>query len=81
MGSISAANSINRVLESHGNEIREEMLSQVPEGARQTVTDVALENNGYSIGITWMMGTEGIPGPEIDIDTLAERYPDCNVGY
>lgn len=82
MGSLSAMNSINRVLEKHGAEIEAEYLEQVPPAFRDSIESVALENNLYSIQVSWKLadGTS-LPGPEIDIDTLAGLYPDCDVGY
>lgn len=78
MGSIAAMDSINRVLERHGGEIQQELLSR----AGKLVVGAALENNLYSIQVTWELvdGTT-LEGASIDIDTLAEKYPDCEVGY
>ena len=82
MGGISAMNSINRVLEAHAEEIRQEYLAQVPASHRDTVTDVLLSNNTYRIEVEWQLaGGHTSPGPSIDIDTLQESYPDCNVAY
>jgi hypothetical protein len=82
MGSVSAMSSINRVLEKHSDEIRQEFMEQVPEGLKPFVDRVDLENNLYGINVTWVFKAGGtLPGPAIDIDTLADDYPDCEVGY
>ena len=81
MGGIAAMNSINRVMKAHGNEILEEMKDHIPASAREE-TGVDLEVKNYSIQVLWTTKEGGyLPGPEIGIDELAERYPDCNVGY
>ena len=82
MGSISAMNSIDRVLEKHGEEIRKGREEQVPGILKDVFTRVDLENKLYSIGVTWVFKDGStLEGPEIDIDTLGEEYPDCEVGY
>ena len=82
MGSISATNSVERVLEMYGDEIRQDYLREIPDDMRDTITGVALSNNTYSIEVEWeLRGGRTLPGPSIDIDTLAERYPDADVGY
>ena len=82
MGGLSAMSSIRRVLDAHGEEMIREMTGHIPEAMRDTVTGVELEGKNYSIATYWVL-KDGchLEGPEIDIDTLAERYPDCNVGY
>ena len=82
LGGLSAISSINRVLEAHGEEIQQEWAEQVPSFIVPQFKQVTLENATYSIRIWWQFQDgETLPGPEIDIDELAERYPDCNVGY
>lgn len=82
MGSISAMNSIDRVLEKHGEEIRQEYEEQVPEVLKPVFARIDLENNMYSIVVTWVFKDGSIlPGPALDIDNLGEEYPDCDVGY
>jgi hypothetical protein len=74
--------SIDRVLEKHGEEIRGEYEEQVPEIVRPVFDRVDLENNTYSIVVTWVFKDGStLPGPALDIDNLAEEYPDCEVGY
>jgi hypothetical protein len=74
--------SIGSVLELHGIEIRQQYEEQVPDALKPIFDRVELENNGYSIGVTWVFsGGSTLPGPAIDIDTLAYEYPDCDVVY
>jgi len=82
MGSCSAMSSIDRVLEKHSDEIRKELLERLSEQTKGLVTDIALENNTYFITVSAVLsnGTELTLEP-IDIDSLAEDYPDCEVGY
>ena len=82
MGSISAMNSINRVIEAHGNEIQEQYASDVPDAVRDQFECVVIENNVDSIGVSYQFKGGGtMQGPSIDIDYLAELYPDCDIGY
>lgn len=75
-------NSIDRVLEKHGNEIRQGYEEQVPESLKPVFGRVELENNMYCIDVTWVFSDGStLPGPALDIDTLADEYPDCDVGY
>ena len=54
----------------------------VPECVKDQFETVVLDNNTYGIATSWRFKGGGyLPGPSIDIDTLAERYPDCRVGY
>ena len=82
MGSISAMNSIDRVLEKHGEEIRKTYEEQVPPILKDVFSRVDLANTTYHIEVTWVFkGGATLEGPAIDIDTLADDYPDCEVGY
>ena len=82
MGGIAAMNSINRVMEAHGDEIQKEWAEQVPDNLRDTFTQVILEGKNYGIQVEWeFRGGATLQGPFIDIDELAERFPDCNVAY
>jgi hypothetical protein len=71
--------SIERVLERHGEEIRAELLADAGTGL---VRDVVLENNIYEIQVYYLLadGTQ-LEGRSIDIDGLAERFPDCEASY
>ena len=82
MGGMSAMNSIDRVLKAHGDEIISNLTDHIPQAFRDTINGVTLSNNTYAIEVEWTL-TDGhtLPGPSIDIDTLAETYPDCEVGY
>ena len=79
MGSISAMDSINRVLEKHGEELASELRERYPS---KLIRDFALENNIYSISVQAEL-TDGtvLDLEPYDIDKLAERFPDCEVGY
>ena len=82
MGSISAMSSIERVLEQHGDEIREEWEEMVPAGLIPPFRQAALSNEVYRIQVEWEFeGGITLPGPSMDIDSLAERFPDCDVSY
>ena len=82
MGSISAMNSIDRVIEKHGEEIRKEYEEQVPAVLKDVFNRVDLENKGYTLDVTWVFKDGStLEGPAIDIDTLAQDYTDCEVAY
>ena len=82
MGDLSAMSSIQRVLERHGDEIREEWAQEVPEALAEVFSQVILSNNIHEIQVEWeFRGGGTLPGHCMDIDILAERYPDCEVGY
>ena len=82
MGSISAMESLNRVLEKHGEEIQQEYAALVPDIVKPIFAHVGLENAVYTIKVTWEF-TDGstLEGPSLDIDDLGQEYPDCEVGY
>ena len=81
MGSIAALNSINRVMEAHAEEIRQEYEGQVPASVRPFLDRVELEASPYQVDVVWVFKDGILAGPSLDIDVLAERYPDCEVGY
>lgn len=82
MGSISAMNSIDRVLEKHGKEIQQEYAALVPELVKPIFDHVDLENAVYVVKVTWVFKDGStLEGPTIDIDDLGQEYPDCEVGY
>lgn len=82
MGALSAQSSLNRVLEAHGEELQQEYLSEVPESIRALLGGVGLYNNTYSLDVIWCFkGGAVLDGPSISIDDLADRFPDCEVGY
>jgi hypothetical protein len=79
MGSVSAMESIDRVIRKHGSRIRRELRREYKS---RLIRRFTLSNQTYEIAIsaeladgTWL---ELKP---LDIDGLAERYPDCKVGY
>lgn len=82
MGSLSAMNSIDRVLQAHAKELRQEFMAVVPASLKPHVKSVILSNNTYSVQSEWEFQDGGtLPGPSISIDDLADRFPDCDVGY
>lgn len=79
MGSISAMNSIDRVLENHGEEIVANLREQYPS---ELIKSFELENGVHKITIIATLADgSALTLEPIDIDQLAEDYPDCNVGY
>ena len=85
MGSSSAMASLNRVLERHGDELAREVLAELPKSLVEafglTIDQVSLENNLYTIEVSVRIADEWLSLRPLDIDELAERYPDCEVGY
>ena len=81
MGDLSAMNSITRVMETHGEKIKEEWARQVPDSVRGTFREVILDNSLRGIQVSWQFEDGSLDGPLIDIDQLADDYPDCEVGY
>lgn len=82
MGDVSAMSSINRVIEAHGDAIREDYAEMVPASIREQFIGVELLNNVHAIDVVWCFaGGECLTGPSLDIDFLADEYPDCNVEY
>ena len=82
MGSVSARHSIDEVLNKHGEEIRTEYEEQVAQVLKPIFDRVELENNMYDISVTWVFSDGSmLQGPAIDIDQLADEYPDCDVSY
>jgi hypothetical protein len=79
MGSACAMNSISRVIEKHEDEIVAELKEKYPSALIKSFT---LENRIYNIGVTAILTDDSsIDLEPIDIDDLAEDYPDCEVGY
>ena len=87
MGSVSAMNSINRVVRDHSEELIREFERVIPEKIKHLVAGVELEGDVYGIRVLWKIKTfqngqnAYLEGPTIDIDTLAERFPCCEVSY
>lgn len=73
--------SIDRVLNKHGDESRAERLRHLAEERRGLVADVELENNVHEISVI-AVPSNGIrlTLELIDLEFLAEEYPDCNIG-
>ena len=60
-------NSVNRVLEAHGDEISQHYAQQVLESIKDHFKGVTLENNLYSIEVTYTFNNDGyLQGPSID---------------
>ena len=82
MGDLSAMSSIERVLERHEDEIMEDWASLVPKSLAGVFRKVILSNGTRCIQVEWeFRGGGTLPGPCIDIDILADQYPDCDVRY
>ena len=81
MGGLSAIKSMNRVIDAHGEEIRKELALQMPDELSAHFAKVGLETQTYGIQVHWIFETGSLQGPLMDIDDLAELYPDCDVGY
>ena len=85
MGSLSAMESLNRVIERHGDELVAETLAALPSAVRSLAPTLSLETNTYSINVLATFdgesGRETMTLDPYDIDDLAERFPDCEVGY
>ena len=49
---------------------------------REHLEEVLLGNENYSLQIGYQFTTgEVLECPSLDIDSLAEMYPDCDIGY
>lgn len=82
MRDMSAINSINRVIEHHGDAIAAKYREQVPEILRGLFIAVGLVNEIHALRITWdFWDGSFLQGPSINIECLADAYPDCAVGY
>ena len=87
MGSGSAMRSIERVMRDHSEELTRENEAAIPDEIKHLTAGVTLEGDIYGITVWWKIKTfqndevVRLEGPTIDIDTLAERYPCCEVGY
>ena len=86
MGSMAAMSSIERVLALHGAELLAEHRLDVPPGTPLTYLETTLGNNVHTVTVEHTFRTPAgrlviLCGEPIDIDTLAERYPDCHVSY
>lgn len=79
MGSVSAMESIDRVLKRYGTQIMRELRREYKS---KLIRKFSLENGIYEVRIEAELkdGTT-LQLKGIDIDELAERYPDCEVGY
>ena len=79
MGSASAMGSIDRVLKKYSTQIKRELRREYPS---RLIKRFSLENGIYSIEIEAEL-TDGtsLRLKPLEIDELAERYPDCKVGY
>lgn len=79
MGSVSAMESINRILKNHARELMAELQDRYPS---KLIKRFELENNVYEIAVQAEL-TDGttINLAPYDIDELARRFPDCKVGY
>ena len=82
MGSIADMHQIRLVLEQHGKELEEEWAQEVPEILKPLFRKVRLSNEIDHVRVEWEFRDGAtLPGPGIDIDVLAERFPGCEVGH
>jgi hypothetical protein len=83
MGSVSAMDSIARVIERHGNELITEVWTDLPPEIKAIEgVKVVLGNNIYEIEVYLEFPSSSVMNLQsYDIDTLDERYPDCEIGY
>ena len=79
MGSTAAMNSIDRVLKKHGQEFKQELRERYPS---KLIRRFTLGNKLYVLSVQAEL-TDGtiLDLKGYDIDDLAERFPDCEVGY
>lgn len=81
MGSASALSSMQRVLEAHGDELIQELKEQYNS---KLVKDFSLGVDescyGLTPTVTLIDGTVFVL-EKYDIDDLADRFPDCEIGY
>lgn len=81
MGGMSAMNSISRVIEKHGDELVQEIKGLLPTTIKALVKDVMLSNGTYHITPILIFEDGSIGLGEYSIDSLAERFDDCDIGY
>ena len=79
---LSAMNSIQRVLERHGDEIREKMGPGGPRiPGRVLQKGDPEQRDPKNPGALGIQRRRNLPGPCMDIDDLAERFPDCDIDH
>lgn len=81
MGSISAQLSLDRVINAHGDELIEEIRDGLPEEVLNLHPTITLENNTHDIQVFLSFHRDTLQLQSLHIDALAEKYPDCDVGY
>ena len=82
MGSISAMNSLDRVLKAHEKKLIDGVKENLPKEILDLKPKIELVNECYHIDVVLVFpsGSTLTLSP-FDIETLAERFPDCKVGY
>lgn len=79
MGSVSAMESVDRVLKKYSTQIKRELRREYKS---KLIRSFTLENGIYEIKVeAELKDGSSLEMKPIDIDTLAERYPECEVGY
>jgi hypothetical protein len=84
--------SIERVMKKHGKTLQRESVPyrdrrrHLTPGMKLEYVGTVLEGQSYVISVIHEFKTEGghpvhVSGEDIDIDMLADRFPDCRVGY
>ena len=79
MGSMSAMNSLVRVLDKHEKELKARLRERYPS---RLIRKFELSNNDYSVAVQAEL-TDGtlLDLEPFDIDQIGEEFPDCEVGY
>jgi hypothetical protein len=81
MGSISAMNSLDRVIEKHEKELIAEVEANLPKELRR-VAKIMLENALYELQVfLFFPSGDSLELRPFDIDQLAEKFPDCEIAY
>jgi len=79
VGSVSAMESVDRVLKKYSTQIKRELRREYKS---KLIRSFTLENGIYEIKVeAELKDGSSLEMKPIDIDTLAERYPECEVGY
>lgn len=77
---MAAMASINRTLEKHGDDLIAELREQYPNASE--VAHFELDGESYQIKAFAVLKSGAmLEMRPYDIDELAERFPDCHMGY
>jgi hypothetical protein len=86
MGSVSAMKSVEMVLKTHGVELREEAVEELPRLLIDAGAEVWLANETDSISRTVVVtdsdgSSEVFELRRLDLYELADRYPELDLGW